>query len=713
MFEYTENPRLKLAFDFVQLTHRNIFLTGKAGTGKTTFLKRLKDILPKRMVVVAPTGVAAINAGGVTIHSFFQIGFGPRLPIRYLKGRANFAEGIETTGREEVKRFSREKIRIIRSLELLVIDEISMVRADLLDAVDEVLRRFRNRDLPFGGVQLLMIGDMQQLAPVVKDDEWQLLASCYSSCYFFSSLALAQTDYVSIELEHVYRQHDQAFISLLNRVRDNEATHETLRQLNARFIAGFSPKPSEGYITLTTHNAQAQEINHRNLEMLDSEKRMFQADIDGDFPPYSYPTDAELVLKTGAQVMFVKNDPGPAKLFFNGKIGTVSGFDEGGVMVQCPGDDGPILATPLEWGNVRYTLNDETQEIQEEIIGTFRQVPLKLAWAITIHKSQGLTFDRAIVDASAAFAFGQVYVALSRCRTIEGLVLSSPIPPGAIRSDLAIKRFSAAVAENPPTENELADAKQAYEKQLLFETFDFVLLERRLKNLIKLIDENPGSLPMQAMDAIRAWYSMAGDQLLPVSKRFMIQLNEILSQSPAMAASANPLIRERVIRASEWFGHLLENEILSQIISFKIETDNKQLRKTLVSVLQGILTDTGIQLAAIRSCSNGFTVRLLLDARGKTAAREAPEIKPAAKRYVSADDEADSELAEALREWRNNKAKELDQPHFMIMHQKLLYSIAGLKPRNIDELKLIKGMGKKNIKKFGEELIEIVNNYVD
>jgi hypothetical protein len=713
MSEYIENPRLKLAFDFVQFTRRNIFLTGKAGTGKTTFLKRLKDILPKRMVVVAPTGVAAINAGGVTIHSFFQLGFGPRLPYRYLKGRIDVTDVIDKARQEEVRRFSREKIRIIRSLELLVIDEISMVRADLLDAVDEVLRRFRNRDLPFGGVQLLMIGDMQQLAPVVKDDEWQLLAPYYSSCYFFSSLALGQTDYVRIELEHVYRQHDQAFIGLLNRVRDNEATPETLKELNTRFIPGFSPKPSEGYITLTTHNAQAHNINSLNLEMLNTEESVFIADIDGDFPTYSFPTDPELVLKVGAQVMFVKNDPNPGKLFFNGKIGTITGFDDDCAIVQCPGSDGPITAGPLEWGNVRYTLNDETQEIQEEIIGTFRQIPLKLAWAITIHKSQGLTFDRATIDASAAFAFGQVYVALSRCRTLEGLVLSSPIPPGAIRSDLIIKRFSAAVADNQPTEEELASAKLAFEQQLLEETFDFGLLANRLKYITRLVEENPGSLPGPAIGAIQAWHRVAAEQMLPVASRFTAQLREILAGSPGLPASDNPQISERAQKASEWFGNLLEKEILAQILAFKIETDNKQLRKTLVSTLQNILMETGIQFAAIQSCRKGFTVRGLLEARGKASALDAPEIKPATKRTAIDAGEADTGLVEALREWRDNKAKELDQPHFMIMHQKLLYSIAGLKPRNLDDLKLIKGMGKKNIKKFGEELIEIVSGFID
>jgi hypothetical protein len=320
---FGSNPQLQLAFDFVENTGKNVFLTGKAGTGKTTFLQNIRKVTSKRSVVVAPTGVAAINAGGVTIHSFFQLPFGPILP--------NNADQ-ENPAESRFSRFSKDKINIIRSLDLLIIDEISMVRADLLDGVDQALRRYRNRYKPFGGVQLLMIGDLQQLPPVVKEEEWGLLKSMYSSFFFFGSRALQQTDYVSIELKHIYRQSDQRFIDLLNRIRDNKLDHQTLGKLNERFQPGFIPDEKDGYITLTTHNHQANHINSSRISRLKNTPRTFRARIDGEFAEVAYPTDLELVLKTGAQVMFVKNDPSPEKLFYNGKIGTISEIDDDTVL---------------------------------------------------------------------------------------------------------------------------------------------------------------------------------------------------------------------------------------------------------------------------------------------------------------------------------------------------------------------------------------------
>lgn len=400
-------PQLKLALDFVETTGKNIFLTGKAGTGKTTFLHNLKKSTSKRMVVVAPTGVAAIGAGGVTIHSFFQLSFGPQLPENlYKKG--------EVSG---LQRFNKTKINIIKSLDLLVIDEISMVRADLLDGIDRVLRRFKNRYKPFGGVQLLMIGDLQQLAPIAKDNEWAILQEFYESVFFFSSKALQQTNFVSIELSEIFRQSDQYFINLLNKVRNNELDTNSINELNKRYIPNFNPNDKDGYITLTTHNHQAKSINDAKLNALKTEAKTFEATVKGNFPEHSYPTDYNLTLKVGAQVMFVKNDPTYEKQFFNGKIGTLEDIDDEGLYVQCPDDPSPILVTPLTWENTRYTLDRNTKMIKEETTGSFTQYPLKLAWAITIHKSQGLTFDRAIIDAQAAFTHGQVYVALSRCRT--------------------------------------------------------------------------------------------------------------------------------------------------------------------------------------------------------------------------------------------------------------------------------------------------------
>jgi len=359
------NHELQLAKDFVQYTGRNLFLTGKAGTGKTTFLHNLQKDTAKRMIITAPTGVAAINAGGVTLHSFFQLSFGPFVPGSEIYERNN----------QRQFRFSKEKKQIIQSLDLLVIDEISMVRADLLDAVDSALRRHRRNNQPFGGVQLLMIGDLYQLSPVAKQDDWQLLQQYYESAYFFSSNALAYTELITIELKHIYRQSDERFIKLLNRVRDNQLNESTLADLNRRYIPNFTPGKDQGYITLTTHNSSAESINQTRLQALEKKEHCFKAQISKDFPEHIFPTLAYLLLKEGAQVMFVRNDPSPEKLYYNGKIGRVTRISSKNIGVICPGDTREIVVEPVIWENIKYTVNEETKEIQKDIIGKFEHTP--------------------------------------------------------------------------------------------------------------------------------------------------------------------------------------------------------------------------------------------------------------------------------------------------------------------------------------------------
>ena len=378
-----ENHELRTAWDFVENTGRSIFLTGKAGTGKTTFLKTIVEKSRKRPIVVAPTGVAAINAGGVTIHSFFQLPFTPYVPGSKLESKFDFG---------------REKRKIIASIDLLIIDEISMVRADLLDAIDTVLRRFRDHYQPFGGVQLLMIGDLAQLTPVVTAEDEQILKPYYDTPYFFGSKALQQIDYVTIQLDHVYRQQDMSFIDILNQIREGHPTSEVLSVLNNHYKPTFIPKPEEPYIRLTTHNQLANYYNDTELKKLSGRSYLFHAEISGTFPDFSYPTAETLELKQGAQVMFVKNDPSAEHLYYNGRIGRVTYVDAYKILVLCDGDNDAIEVEPLEWENTRYTLNEETREIETEVQGVFKQYPLRLAWAITIHKSQGLTFDRAIID---------------------------------------------------------------------------------------------------------------------------------------------------------------------------------------------------------------------------------------------------------------------------------------------------------------------------
>jgi len=471
----TQNTELRNAWDFVEHTGRSIFLTGKAGTGKTTFLKTVVDQSSKRNVVVAPTGVAAINAGGMTIHSFFQLPFSPFVPGAKIESKFDFG---------------KEKRKLIASLDLLIIDEISMVRSDLLDAIDSILRRFRDRYKPFGGVQLLMIGDLQQLTPVVTPDDERILKPYYDTPYFFGSKALSEIDYVTIQLEKVYRQQDDTFLSLLNHIREGQPTAADLTLLNSRYKPVFLPKPEEGYIRLTTHNQMANNYNETELQKLSGRAVNYQAKIEGTFPEYSYPTAETLTLKVGAQVMFVKNDPSNEHRYYNGRIGHVTLAEPTRLMVYCPGDADAIEVVPLEWENARYTLNDETREIETEVLGKFSQLPLRLAWAITIHKSQGLTFEHAIIDASLSFAPGQVYVALSRCKTLEGMVLASQIPPHAIINDERVDSYISHQEEAAQRSiDQLPTLKDEYYRYLLMELFDFKDILYREEYLGRIIIE--------------------------------------------------------------------------------------------------------------------------------------------------------------------------------------------------------------------------------
>ena len=647
-FEKSDNPQLEAAFNFIMYTNRNVFLTGKAGTGKTTFLQKIKQASPKRMIVVAPTGVAAINAGGVTIHSFFQLPFGPFIPT-------NGDLQAESSGRN-IQKFSKDKRNIMKSLDLLVIDEISMVRADLLDGIDEVLRRYKDRTKPFGGVQLLMIGDIAQLSPVVKDDEWNILRDWYDSIYFFSSRALRQTQYVSIELKHIYRQSDKVFIDLLNKVRENKLDSDVLEQLNKRYDPEIVQNIPEGYIVLTTHNHQAQAINERKLLQINNEEIRFEASTQGDFPEYSYPTDYDLTLKKGAQVMFVKNDSSSQKLFYNGKIGIVEKIDGERIYVKCKGDEESIPVDKAEWQNSKYTINEDTQEINEEIVGKFMQYPLKLAWAITIHKSQGLTFDKAVIDANAAFAHGQVYVALSRCKTLEGLVLSSRISQKSIVSDPTVRSFSRDVELNQPNEEDLEKSKCEYQKELIFELFDFNKIKSQLWYCLKIYNENMGSLHPGLKEDLDKIMSV-NEELITISDKFKVQIMSFLESEPD--AEKNQQLNERIKKAGSYYKDKISEDILKILESLTVETDNKSIRKTVNNALEKLEVDLLIKLACFVQCENGFTVKDYLSARGKAS------IEKPAKKTVAKSEKTESEnishpqLFLALKKWRLDKASEL------------------------------------------------------
>ena len=466
----TTNIERELAEQFILYTNKNIFLTGRAGTGKTTLLQEILSKSKKKSIVVAPTGVAAINAGGMTIHSMFQLPTKSFIPSNDITDRELFINRSELVS---VQKIRKERRRLLQELELLVIDEISMVRADLLDAIDFTLRRLRKNQSPFGGVQLLVIGDLFQLAPVVRDFIWPTLNRYYKTPFFFSSVAWKYSQALTIELKKIYRQDDEAFISILNNIRNGIKLDSDINRLNENF--DHKTKANET-ITLTTHNRKANAINQTELTRIESPEFTLKAKVTGQFNESSYPTNEKIILKKGAQVMFIRNHS--EGLYFNGKIGTVESKNDEGIYVRCEGDDSSILVEPIEWKNTRYKLNEASNEIEPEEVGAFEQYPLKLAWAVTVHKSQGLTFDHAIVDLEDTFAPGQLYVALSRCRSLDGLTLSSRIKPQNIIVD---SRVSAYYKASIPPENVtdiLEKAKHEFE--------DYNL--RRCFNLEKIVD---------------------------------------------------------------------------------------------------------------------------------------------------------------------------------------------------------------------------------
>jgi hypothetical protein len=696
--DVSTNPELKLAFDFVEYTDRNVFLTGKAGTGKTTFLHNLKTSTHKRMIVTAPTGVAAINAGGVTLHSFFQLPFGPCVP------------GGEPYGRANHFRFSREKTNVLKSLDLLVIDEISMVRADLLDGVDGVLRRCRRSDLPFGGVQLLMIGDLRQLSPVVKEEEQAVLREFYESTYFFGCRALGLSELVVIELKHIYRQSDTRFIELLNRVRDNQLDQDALQKLKSRYRKDFVPEEHEGCITLSTHNRSADAINESRLQALPDKARVFRAKIDGDFAEYAYPTLSTLTLKKGAQVMFVKNDPSPAKLYFNGKIGKVTRIGEGSVSVKCPGEDAEITAAPAIWENIKYQVVPSTGEIIQDKVGSFEQLPLRPAWAITIHKSQGLTFERAVIDAGGAFAHGQVYVALSRCKTFEGLVLSSPIPAHAVKTDEAVSRFIDETSGDPPSTEKLAASKILYQQRLLTECFDFSRLRRLFGRFIQVLRSNSGSLRVSGVGDLQELQDRAEAEIFVVSEKFQRQLCGLFAEDKL--PESDPAVCERIGKAGVYFEEKLTAIPGDFLAAIHMDTDNKEIAKTAKEGLEQLKKETAVKLAAAGSCKSGFSFSTYLRALSAAEVEEKPQRDKKSKEpEYTASEVGHPELFQALKDWRAARASEAGVPHYQVLHQSVLIQLAVVLPESPAELKRIKGIGKRLFEKYGRELLDLVSTY--
>jgi hypothetical protein len=572
------NLFFQLAADFINQTSEHLFLTGKAGTGKTTFLKYIRENTHKKTIVAAPTGVAAVNAGGTTLHSLFQLPFEPYIP------------GASSAFKKNLFRFSKQKLDMLKQLELLIIDEVSMLRADTLDAIDDFLRSIRRKQQPFGGVQILYIGDMFQLPPIAQKDEWELLKNHYASTFFFHAKVIEKTKPIYLELKKVYRQKDALFVDLLNRIRENNATPEDLQLLNEHYNPYFNPPEEENYIILTTHNYKADNINNRKLTELPEQERLFSGETSGDFPEYSLPTDKQLRLKKGAQVMFLKNDTEDPRRYYNGKIATISRIDSDQIYVYIADTNTEILIKRETWENKRYYLDKESGEIKEELLGSFSQYPLRLAWAITIHKSQGLTFEKAIIDTGNSFAAGQTYVALSRCISLDGIVLFSKIQPNSILTDNYAIEFS----RNEKTDGELhkifQQGKRKFWAERLLLYFEWKPVYQILREMEKLLEDKKEEEYVQTKKLLDNFRNKTRE-LEDTGFKFQNELRRIIS----LEATENDvsLLKERCQKAVTYFNQQFINLILiplqSYIREFKKTKKNKTLYKNIVEVEENMI----------------------------------------------------------------------------------------------------------------------------
>lgn len=725
-FADEENQAINLARKVIEETGTSLFLTGKAGTGKTTFLRSLQDSCRKRMVVTAPTGIAAINAGGVTLHSFFQLDFGIFIP------------GMKRndSGSKHQHAFREEKLKIIRGMDLLIIDEVSMVRADLLDAVDAVLRKYRDRTRPFGGVQLLLIGDLQQLPPVVTDSERDLLRANYRSPYFFDSHALAEVNLVTIELDKVYRQRDAHFLDLLNAIRSNSADQQVLNALNERCRPGFNPSDDEGYIRLTTHNRLADELNRKRLDALESVPYTFSATVDGKFPPSSYPVENDMTLKVGAQVMFVKNDSGAERRFYNGMIGRVTTLDEDSVGVTPIGMDDEIFVEPVQWENVRFSVDNTTHEIKQVVDGTFTQLPLKTAWAITIHKSQGLTFDRAIIDASLAFAHGQTYVALSRCRSLEGLVLERPLLPSAIISDRTVTDFMQSNAAVRATEQSLPAMKHDYTISLISELFNFNALLAGLEGTVRILHENYSNIYPELVNKIAELQPVFRKDLSDVAAKFVYQATGLMPEG----VEPSEQLQGRIHDASRYFVDRVNN--LGAVVDSLPRThDNTKVERKILSRIEFLSTNIELKQALLQAFSvEPFSIERYLQIKAETLLQpEWLKRSRAVKNNVSTSDDFDLQkyikdkvdtrsrskkgeqyaadilypsLYDKLVAWRRAVSDSLGVPRYMVMSTKRLLNIANEIPKDEFDLLAVNGIGPATIRDYGEDILNIINEWL-
>lgn len=742
-----KDSRFLLAERYIQETGISVFLTGKAGTGKTTFLKHIVAGCSKRLAVVAPTGVAAVNAGGVTIHSFFQLPLCPYLPdVKELV--------TEYQMPEKNRSLRKDRVKILRTLELLIIDEISMVRADILDAIDATLKRYRKNDRPFGGVQLLMIGDVQQLPPVVTESEKPFMDQVYPSPFFFNSRAFRKLGYIVIELNKIHRQRDAEFTSMLNDIRTGSPSDQTLERLNRRLDPGFEPPSGEYWIRLTTHNHQADSINREKMDALKGKSMIFKAEIDGNYPESAYPAETELRLKKGAQVMFTRNDTSGNSMYFNGKIGTVTSLDPEIIVTDENGNE--IIVNREKWDNVRYEINPETQEIQAVNDGSFTQYPLRAAWAITIHKSQGLTFDRVVIDAGKAFSFGQVYVALSRCRSLDGIVLTTPITRKCTFRNMEVSIFENGYTPENQAVESLDNYRDSYLVDKICSAFSLGRIASLSLKLEKLWKGSLGSVYPKISARFTALVTGQDEDfsgveaIASVGTRFQSQIREIFADQSRCTEDRDAFVSERISKACAYFTVQLGYYAKSIAPTCLVEIENKETQKVFKNIAEELLKELIFRLSLYRATmADGFSVKLFSRVATECELEKTGTLKSCVRRIISASraaadkdggnagtdnangkkevqesgmdadtsdidteyDEATEKLLKVLKAWRKMKYEELHLPAFMIMHQKVLVQIAEEKPASREELMQINGFGKKQWDKYGEEILEIIEEY--
>lgn len=688
------NSTNTLLLDFLKYTNQPIFLTGKAGTGKTTLLRHIKATTEKSFAVVAPTAVAAINAGGVTLHSFFQIPFGPLIPIASLESEVRYAE---------------DKVKLLKCLELLIIDEISMVRTDIIDFIDRALKQVKGSSLPFGGVQLLMIGDLYQLSPIFHD-AWHVLKAYYNSPYFFDSQILHKVSMVTFELDHVYRQSDPVFLNILNDIRENKLGKALLNTLNENFDPTLNTAWKDEFVTLTTHNNLVTDINRECLEKLPGELYKFKAIVTGDFPKDAFPVDEVLELKVGAQVMFMKNDSSGKKQYYNGKAAKVTAILNDIVYVHCIDDAEDLEVSPEIWQNIKYDLDTEDNKIQEKNTGSYQQYPFKLAWAITVHKSQGLTFDKAIVDISAAFTHGQAYVALSRCRSLEGLVLKSPVKAENIITDPKVVKFTANAIKVKPSIEMLEGYKLEFGRTMISDLLDFSTINQNWDLLSKISFNEP----MEFL-AFQHIYVQAGNILekdvIRVANSFLKQ--ELSKMPKELDLNGEHIFRDRLKKASNYFIPKIEG-VIREIRKFgELKLAINEDTDKVLNGLNYILDNLETKLNVFNISWDEFSVEKYIKTYNAAGTNflplqhALPQKKDQIKRQI-----ANPLLYHELIEWRKKISEQRQVTEQRVLSDLALQQIAEKLPRSTEQLAALKSIGAGNAMDLGSGILRLVNGFL-